>query len=118
MSMQIPKQGLVHCRREGVSLVQLGEQYGLVDAIRERIVILNVAGASIWAQLEAAPALVAEHKAFVAALRREGLLQDRPSSATPLPCIPAHSGLPEILAVAPLQVAANNSGDPFAGTGW
>jgi hypothetical protein len=86
-----------------------------IDAVRERVVVLNAAAASVWTRLGADDELVARHGAFLTALRRHGMLQNRPAAAIALPRIPLPPGdTPEILATAPLQVAANNSGDPFA----
>jgi hypothetical protein len=98
--------------------VQIGEHYALVDGERERLVIVNAAGADVWLRLGAGGPLPTPCPEFLAALDEQGLLQREPNPRTSQPFRQRPSGTPEVVAAVPLQVAANNSGDPFAATGW
>jgi hypothetical protein len=101
-----------------VTLVAVGQEFALLDGRDARLFILNAAGARVWADLGHGGAVAREHREFVAELRREGLLQEAPCPASAAEVPAAGHDAPAILAKAPLQVAANNSVDPFSGTGW
>jgi hypothetical protein len=90
-------------------LVAVGGNQVLVDAARERLLVLDEAGARAWRELEAGqPPRTREQARFAAELAALGL-RARPEPAD-LPEAPAGDA-PRILAQVPLQVAAGTS-DP------
>jgi hypothetical protein len=101
-------------RKPGLFLVEIGDTFALVDPAGERLVLLNAAGAWLWSRLGPDCEPPAE---FAAELRRLDLLGPTAPGDDVEP-MGAPDGTPRVLGVAPLQVAANNSTDPFSGTGW
>jgi len=104
-------------RRSGLTLVHVGDCYALIDGHRERLWVLNKAGAHVWTRLGTRKTPDSRHQNFLSQLARQGLLQDQPNTESVEPV--EHCGEPPtILATSPLQVAAGNSTDPFADPGW
>ena len=106
-------------RRAGLILVDIDDQYVLVDQDNECIHTLNGAAAWVWAHLgtdtSVPEALARAFRGFLGELRQRRLLGAGPNSET-VKLDVAFRGQPRILATAPLQVAANNSpalADPF-----
>ena len=107
-------------RKGNVFLVDIGDQHALVDQQSEKVHILNGPAAWVWSCLGTdAPvpdALAADVRAFLDALEDRQLLGreqvDEELSTTGQP-----TGRPQLMATAPLQVAAGNSDDPF-GDDW
>lgn len=95
-------------------LVAVGGNQVLVDAARERLLVLDEAGARAWRELEAGQTPKTREQArFAAELAGLGLLP-RPEPAE-LPEAAAGEA-PRILARVPLQVAAGTSDpNPFSG---
>ncbi len=107
-------------RRSHVFLVDIGDQHALVDQELERVHIVNGSGAWVWSRLGSETpvpdVLAGETRVFLETLEACQLLGQGPVgeevSTTGRP-----TGAPELLATAPLQVAAGNSDDPF-GDDW
>lgn len=93
-------------------LVAVGDNHVLVDAARERLLVLDGEAALAWRELAAGePPATRERAAFAAELAALGLAG--PPEATGEP--PASGPVPRILARAPLQVAAGTSDpNPFS----
>ena len=97
-------------------LVAIGETHALVDAVGERLLVLNAAGARAWQELSSGlPPRSPSAAAFAAELVALGLLP--PKMAGPqgdlVPVLDEDE--PRILAQAPLQVAAGTSDpNPFS----
>ena len=107
-------------RRDSVFLVDIGDQHALVDQQTEQVHILNAPAAWVWSRLGTETSVpdefAGEVRAFLVTLEDRQLLaseetDDRVSTTGQL------TGAPELLATAPLQVAAGNSDDPF-GDDW
>ncbi len=89
-------------------LVNIGGAHVLVDAVGERLLVLNEDGASSWHRLRAGnPPRTGPEAEFASALVGLGLLPVVPQE----PLAQDDGKQPAILAQAPLQVAANTS-DP------
>ncbi len=95
-------------------LVAVGGNQILVDAARERLLVLDEAGARAWRELETGnPPNTREQARFAAELAALGLLARQEPAE--LPETPAGE-TPRILARVPLQVAAGTSDpSPFSG---
>ena len=95
-------------------LVALDGTHALVDAASERLLVLNDAAATLWRELhEGGVPRTAADIAFVDELARLGLL---PAAVGALAAPSGSDGeQPQILAIAPLQVAAGTSDpNPFS----
>jgi hypothetical protein len=101
-------------RKPGLFLVEIGDAFAMVDSSGERLVLLNAAGAWLWTRLGSDIDVPDD---FAAELCQLGVLGDRALGDRVEP-MGVEGSTPRVLGVAPLQVAANNSLDPFSGTGW
>ena len=108
-------------RKKGTFLTPIDQHYALIDQDRERIIILNETAAWIWSRLgsdTAAPiALRKDAEDFIATLDTYELLAPTSPESENLEPLGRVNGKPAVLKVAPLQVAAANSTDPFD-LGW
>lgn len=105
--------------KDQVTLVRLDKAAALVDQDGEQVCMINASGAWIWERLGTqTPVAELDADAFIVRLEQLKLIvpTTKQKTAPALDATPCPTIKPEILGIAPLQVAANNSpttADPF-----
>ena len=106
----------IHFRKSNVILVKLDEFFALIDQEQELIYTINESAAWIWKHLSNEKAFgelnIEEYESFIEVLKCRNLASKIPNHEK-IDIAVQFNGYPEIVSTTALQVAANNSDDPF-----